>query len=253
MTFVGDSYTVGFGNIGHLGCIPNSSDENALLGYGPTTARHYQADYQVLAWSGAGVNVYPNERLADRYPKTVEDAAYPLDSEIFTRQNALDPAGSNASLASWQPQVVVLAGGTNDFHNSTLSADNHTLNGAYGLPPVEQWVNRYAAYVRAVRDAWPQATIINLVWPFEVQLVGVLTPQQTTIYLQYMALASSRLQMEGLPGVYTLQLDGSEFQNTDWCSAHPDAATDALVAAQLIQFIDAVTPSFGTATYTNAG
>eukprot|EP00887_Chlorella_sp_A99_P002726 scaffold6.g2726.t1 len=230
MTFVGDSYTVGFGNIGHLGCIPNSSDENALLGYGPTTARHYQADYQVLAWSGAGVNVYPNERQAlcqRRCP-----APLPL----------VLPSAFRSGF------VVVLAGGTNDFHNSTLSADNHTLNGAYGLPPVEQWVNRYAAYVRAVRDAWPQATIINLVWPFE-----------TTIYLQYMALASSRLQMEGLPGVYTLQLDGSEFQARHsilalWQAIRVgDAATDALVAAQLIQFIDAVTPSFGTATYTNAG
>ncbi len=56
---------VGFGNTGDSSCPrSNASNQNALLGYGPTTARHYNADYQVIAWSGAGVNVYPNTRCS---------------------------------------------------------------------------------------------------------------------------------------------------------------------------------------------
>ena len=46
------SCRAGYGNIGtNAQCGPgfhgNSSNENALLGYAPTTARHYGADYQV--------------------------------------------------------------------------------------------------------------------------------------------------------------------------------------------------------------
>ena len=59
--------SVGFGNTGDASCPrSNASNQNALLGYGPTTARHFDADYQVIAWSGAGVNVYPNTRSGRR-------------------------------------------------------------------------------------------------------------------------------------------------------------------------------------------
>ena len=45
-----------------------------------------------------------------------------------------------------------------------------------------------------------------------------------------------------------LQLTGEDYENTNWCSSHPNAATDAIVAGQLIQFIDAVLPTFGGST-----
>ena len=47
-------------------------------------------------------------------------------------------------------QIVVLAGGTNDFHNTTISPDNHVINGAYGLQPVADWVDMYVNYVQQV-------------------------------------------------------------------------------------------------------
>ena len=69
----GDSYTVGFGNIGDTSncnatvceirrisgaCYPELDSENAAISWGPLTAAHFGADYQVLAWSGAGLNTY---------------------------------------------------------------------------------------------------------------------------------------------------------------------------------------------------
>ena len=48
------------------------------------------------------------------------------------------------------PQIVVLAGGSNDFHNTTISPDNHVINGAYDLQPVADWVDMYVNYVQQV-------------------------------------------------------------------------------------------------------
>lgn len=69
----GDSYTVGFGNVGGTSncnatvceirrisgaCYPELDSENAATSWGPLTAAHFGADYQVLAWSGAGLDTY---------------------------------------------------------------------------------------------------------------------------------------------------------------------------------------------------
>ncbi|GAB4816607.1 hypothetical protein N2152v2_003653 [Parachlorella kessleri] len=246
MLFIGDSYTA-FGNTGDKSCPGVIQVENALVGFGPTVARHYNADYQLIAWSGAGVEVYPLLTAGSRFPTAYEEGASPLDPALFYRQDALDPT-TNYTTQSFVPQIIVLAGGTNDFHNVTITADNHVVAGAVGTPPVAEYVDRYLDFVQQIRALYPQAAIINLVWPLEVQMVGVLTPAQTTIYLQYMAAAYSRLQMAGIRDLYMLQLTGEEYENTNWCVAHPNAATDAIVAGQLMQFIDAVLPSFGGTT-----
>lgn len=69
----GDSYTVGFGNVGGTtncnatvceirrisgACYPELDSENAAISWGPLTAANFSADYQVLAWSGAGLTTY---------------------------------------------------------------------------------------------------------------------------------------------------------------------------------------------------
>ena len=70
---IGDSYTVGFGNVGGTtncnatvceirrisgACYPELDSENAAISWGPLTAANFSADYQVLAWSGAGLTTY---------------------------------------------------------------------------------------------------------------------------------------------------------------------------------------------------
>ena len=69
----GDSYTVGFGNVGgttHCNatvceihrisglCYPELDSQNAAISWGPLTAANFRADYQVIAWSGAGLDEY---------------------------------------------------------------------------------------------------------------------------------------------------------------------------------------------------
>lgn len=48
-----------------------------------------------------------------------------------------------------------------------------------------------------------------------------------------------------------LQVLGDNFNSSNWCSKHPDAVSQAIVAEQLIQFIDEVLPAFGNSTLVN--
>ena len=103
-----------------------------------------------------------------------------------------------------------------------------------------------------IRLAYPRAAIIQLAWPMEVQLLLAADQsapserkyQRVSTYLQYLAAAASRLQAR-FDRVYSLQLVGEEIDNSNYCLGHPDAATHAAVAAQLIQFIEAALPAFG--------
>ena len=65
---------------------------------------------------------------------------------------------------------------------------------------------------------------------------GVLTPNQTTTYLQYMSSFYTETQMEGLSNVHLLQLNTVDMPLGDWC------ASAAHIAAQLSAIIEAVLP-----------
>ena len=52
-------YRTGTANIGAANCSRNTFDsQNTLLTWGPTVARTYQADYQVVAWPGASLGLH---------------------------------------------------------------------------------------------------------------------------------------------------------------------------------------------------
>lgn len=91
--------------------------------------------------------------------------------------------------------------------------------------------------------------IILQVFPWEVQFEGVLTFNQTTVYLQYMAALFTEVQAEGLDNVHFLQLNALTMDLSDWCASHPSAAADQNISEQLIAFIDAILPNWATATY----
>jgi lysophospholipase L1-like esterase len=132
--FIGDSHTVGYGN---TSAKRECSEEEVwqttdnTQAYGPITARRYQADYRVTAISGRGIVRNFNGGLGDQLP-----TAYPY---------ALFDHSARDSDAGWQPQIIVIALGTNDFSTP--------------LNPGERWTSRQqlqndyeATYVKFVQD-----------------------------------------------------------------------------------------------------
>ncbi|HXX69560.1 MAG TPA: SGNH/GDSL hydrolase family protein [Polyangiaceae bacterium] len=136
--FIGDSVTCGYGDLGtdpaqHFS--PELEDET--VAYGALTAQALGAEHTAIAYSGIGVH-------RDRWGRTSEQMP-----ARFGRALADDPT-SRQPFATPEPDIVVVNLGTNDF--------------AQGDPGLG-FEQSYAAFVRTLRGAYPNAWIVCTVSP----------------------------------------------------------------------------------------
>lgn len=209
--FIGDSYTVGYGNTSPTrSCTPEQvwlTTDNSKA-FGPLTANAYGADYQVNAISGRGVvrnyNGGTKDTLVQMYPFVLFDK----------KERYSDP--------SWRPQVVVVGLGTNDFSTE--------------LHPGEQWSSReqlhaeyeatYVRFLQQLRQQQPQAYL--LLWATDGEH-GELQAEEARVVEQLRASGDRRI---GLVMTSGLQMSG--------CDGHPSAADDKEISARLREAIDGV-------------
>lgn len=134
---IGDSISCGYGNEGpDMNCSFSADTENHYLTYGSIAARNLNADLITVAWSGKGV-IYNYD----------DDKTDPLPA-LYDRTLPASPA--SAWDFSWQPDVVVINLGTNDF-----STDNDPSEGMF--------VGAYQAFLTHLREKYPSAYILALV------------------------------------------------------------------------------------------
>ena len=145
--FIGDSYTVGYGNTSAFTqCTPDEIFEttDSQQGFGPLTAKHFNADYQVNAFSGLGMvrnydgHEHPKYHMPMLYPRAVFD----------------DPAA--AVQTGWHPQIVVIGIGGNDF--STPLHDDEPWKTRDALRA--DYKATFVKFVQDVRARNPQAFIL---------------------------------------------------------------------------------------------
>ena len=137
MEFIGDSITVGAcDEDGAADQWTDRRTHNNALSYGALTAAAFDADYRNIAVSGMGVVLgwvpFPAAEIWDR--------VYP------------HPGSPRADLAAWTPNVVFVNLGEND---DSFTRTKH-------LPFPESFAAQYVALVRAIRRAYPAATIVLL-------------------------------------------------------------------------------------------
>lgn len=106
--FIGDSYTAGYGNVsGQRDCSAIGGvnrNTNSDLGFAALTARSLDADCQINAFSGLGMVRNYNGHSPDITYRTFYDRALlHIDGDVWEKP------------ASWQPHVVVIGLGINDF------------------------------------------------------------------------------------------------------------------------------------------
>ncbi len=208
--FIGDSYTVGFGNLSNTRVCSNAKiwrDTDDILAFGPRTARHYNADYQVNAISGRGVVRNYNGFKADTVPE-----AYPY--VLFNKKQKYENP-------RWKPQVIVIGLGTNDFSTP--------------LHPGQRWKTRaalhadyqatYERFLKMLRARNPRAYII--VWAADVAHGEVEAQAQKVV---------ATLKRQGFKNISYLSIHGLQFSA---CDSHPTLTDDQTIANRLIQVIDA--------------
>ena len=211
--FIGDSHTVGYGNISPTRDCTNDdvwkTTDNSLA-FGPVTARHYNADYQVNAISGHGIVRNYNGFVGDPVP-----VAYPY--VLLNHDTLYQDAG-------WQPQIIVISLGTNDLSTP--------------LNPGERWTTRdqlhadyeatYGKFLKDLRARNPKAYFV--LW-IAGQADGEPATEISKVVDQARAAGENRITFFPVPN---LQMTG--------CHWHPSVADDDAIAAKLIEVIDSRKP-----------
>lgn len=191
--FIGDSFTVGFGNEGSI-----SDDESKVFektdgskGYAFLLADGFKADFQVNAVSGRGLvrnyaNIVPEWPLEKLYDLTEMGIAGEPN-----RENAWD-------FGKFHPQVIVVFVGINDFQGEPPYADKAQFKAAY------------ARLLEKLRQQHPGVKFLLVstkVWPNDD-----LTPTVQSIYdeeiaqgrkdVEFKVLKTENQGMLGHPNVY---------------------------------------------------
>ncbi|HZS53351.1 MAG TPA: polysaccharide deacetylase family protein, partial [Bryobacteraceae bacterium] len=141
IAFIGDSYTCGYGDEAPSVEAPAAdANENACITYAALMARHYNADCMITAWSGKG--------MVRNYGDANQTSPDPLPT-VYPRTCA--SVASNDYAFDWQPDVVVIALGINDF-----STTPH--------PSEQQFVGGYVSFIQTLRSHYPKAHILCTYW-----------------------------------------------------------------------------------------
>lgn len=208
--FIGDSFTVGYGNTSpKRDCTTDevwaTTDTSQV--FGPLIAKHYKADYQINAFSGRGVVRNYDGFVGDTLPTL-------YDYTLFDGKTAYkDP--------NWQPQIIVIGLGTNDFSTP--------------LKPDQKWATRqqlradyresYVAFVLSLRAKHPNAHFILMA---SENIEREIANQVEAV--------KAILASEGETRVDTLIFTGLDYAG---CHAHPSVADSQIIKSLLINLIDA--------------
>lgn len=210
--FIGDSLTVGYGNTSAFSqCTPEEIFEttDSQQGFGPLTAKHFDADYQINAFSGLGMvrnydgREHPKYHMPMLYERTLFDDPTP------------------ASQPDWHPQVIVIGIGGNDF--STPVRPDEPWGNEANLRA--DYVKAYTAFVKTIRARNPDAFLILATPPDRQEGYSGGTDD---VFKAIKAAGDTRIDRVTLP-----ELDKIG------CNGHPSTRADAKVADFYIQYLEA--------------
>jgi lysophospholipase L1-like esterase len=208
--FIGDSHTVGYGNTSiKRECSTDEvwSTTDTAQAFGPMTARRYGAEFQINAISGRGIvrnyNGGAGATLPNAYPFAL------LDSKNLYRE------------PGWNPQVVVISLGTNDFSTPLNAGERWQSREALH----QDYESTFLKFVQDLRRTHRDAFFI--VWATGAVNDEIRNEAEKVV---------ASLRQKGEERVAFVPVDGLEMTA---CHSHPSLADHANIARALEAFIDA--------------
>ncbi|KAK1176850.1 SGNH/GDSL hydrolase family protein [Streptomyces sp. NBS 14/10] len=207
--FIGDSLTVGYGNLSTSRDCPGDQvrrTTNADVSYGALTARKLNADYQINGYSGLGMVRNYNGGSPDVTYRTFYDRAL-LNVSGDVWQNP----------GTWHPQLVVVNLGTNDFSTAINPGEPWTpdsLAAAYRTA--------YGDFLQKLRTRYGATTTIVAVG------AGQFAGHVQQVVKARNDAGDSRVRS------WFLDDSGLDFLGCDW---HYSAHDDRLISDRLTSFI----------------
>jgi lysophospholipase L1-like esterase len=202
--FIGDSITCGFGvDDSLIGCKDGTwfDQHRASHAFGPLTARRFNAQYMLTGFSGMGM--YRNwNSLAPVVPQRYDG--------IFADYEE----SPDWNHASYSPQLIMVAVGTNDFSDG----DGTTPRAAFDP---EAYLSAYSGFVARLRSVHPQAKILLTASP-------TLNPERLAMQLSL---------LRQIPGVTVYSFKNRYNQG---CNGHPNAAEQRQMSDELIPVISSL-------------
>jgi lysophospholipase L1-like esterase len=199
---IGDSITTGFGNEGpNATCGYVNSEQNEYLTYGAIAARNLSADHTTIAWSG----------------KTIHEMNEYFDKSLPQRND-----GPRWDFSQYQPNVVVLNVGTNNF--------------ALVDPGEARFVRVYTELVHDVRAAYPKAFIVCALG----SMLSNVYPENRNNLTQarkYMKVAVAKLKDSGETNLDFLEFPEQNHADGLGCGFHPSLKTHKQMGERLTAFI----------------
>jgi lysophospholipase L1-like esterase len=209
--FVGDSYTLGYGNASpKRECTPQEVGENTdtSRSFAGLLADHYGADYSVFAISGRGVVRNYDGYVADTVP-----AAYPY--------RMMDKKLLDDAKPALQPQVVIVGLGTNDLSKALHAGEKwKTPNDLHA-----DLEATYMAFLKKLRGRYPGAYF--LVWATD-EYSGAIQAEGGKVVQQWKAGGETKVDF--------VPVGGLQFTGCHW---HPSLADDRVIYGKLAAVIDA--------------
>lgn len=210
--FIGDSHTVGYGSASDgRDCSDAQVWETTdnTLAFGPRLAAAYGTDYRVNAISGRGIvrnyGGMPGDTLPQAYPWLL-----------------FDHSVRETEPADWQPQLVVVALGTNDFSTPLAAGERWATRQALH----EDYERTYVGFVQTLRARYPQAYF--LLWATDLA-DGEIATETGKVAAALRRDGDDRI---GFATVAGLAMDA--------CHWHPSAADHRRIAEVLARHVDAV-------------
>lgn len=207
---IGDSDSVGYGNASQTrDCLGEEVFwlTDTSESYGPRVARHFRADYHLIASSGVGLvrnygGAEPDRTMSLMYPRSLAD----------------DPAPQAAR--GWNPQIVVLALGSNDF-DSPLGSEEEAID---PLALREEFEATYVRFVQDLRRRSPAAFFLLVMWE-----------EYGSEYVAAHEAVVSALRADGETQIDLLPLPEMDKTGCHW---HPSLDDHEKAAHSIIQYIE---------------
>ncbi|WP_228472808.1 RICIN domain-containing protein [Streptomyces cyaneochromogenes] len=207
--FIGDSLTVGYGNLSNSRTCTWDQlkrNTNSDVSYGALTARKLNADYQINGYSGLGMVRNYNGGRTDVTYRSFYDRALLNDSgDVW--QNP----------GTWRPRVVVVNLGTNDFSTAINPGEPWTSDSL-----AAGYRTAYGDFIQKLRTRYGADTTIVAVG------AGQYAGHVQQVVKARNDAGDSRVRY------WFLDDSGLDFLGCDW---HYSAADDRLIADRLTSFI----------------
>lgn len=211
LEFIGNSITTGYGNApDSTPCHFSPKTQNFLQSYASILAAALNAEMTAVAWSGRG--------LARNYDKTETGVLPELYPYAVPERAKID-----WELNSWQPDVVLIHLGTNDF--------------AHEIPAEDFWVKRYLSFIDEIHAHYPRSRFF---------LLGGPTLRDRPSYPAYSRLKSYLNTIKEQAVAKGLDVEAHVMPSFEGagrgCDAHPDKEAHAKMAQELRQKMEAYWP-----------